>query len=157
MGEMFLLTDAADQVRAFYWADMESRILSWLNKQQGGQAFNLVKKAAPPAVADCLEAYFSGDMRALDKVPVRMHGTPFQRQVWTALRTIPVGTTTSYRGIGDAIANPKAVRAIGQANGANPVAVIVPCHRVIAADGGIGGYAGGLARKTWLLNHEGAI
>ena len=102
-----------------------------------------------------VEAYFAGDVRALDGVAVKTGGTAFQRTVWAALRAIPPGETRSYGQLAAAIGSPKAVRAAGLANGQNPVAVIVPCHRVIGSNGTLTGYAGGLERKRWLLKHEG--
>jgi methylated-DNA-[protein]-cysteine S-methyltransferase len=102
-----------------------------------------------------VRAYFGGDLDALDGVPVDVVGTPFQRAVWSALRDIPVGATVSYRDIADAVGRPSASRAVGNAVGSNPVAVVVPCHRVITTAGGLGGFGGGLDRKRWLLAHEG--
>jgi len=102
-----------------------------------------------------LDAYFAGDLTAIDDVPVATNGTPFQRTVWAALRRIPAGTTTSYGALAASIGYPSAMRAVGLANGANPVAIIVPCHRVIGADHSLTGYGGGLPRKRWLLEHEG--
>jgi O-6-methylguanine DNA methyltransferase len=103
-----------------------------------------------------LTAYFSGELTVFD-LPLRMQGTPFQLSVWEQLLKIPCGETRSYRDIARALGNPEAVRAVGAANAANPIAIIVPCHRVIASDGKLGGYNGGLWRKAWLLRHEGAI
>lgn len=100
-----------------------------------------------------LEEYFSGDLREF-KTPLCMMGSPFQIQVWNALQKIPFGKTWSYKEVAAQIQNPKACRAVGLANGANPFAIIVPCHRVIQADGSLGGYNAGLQRKEWLLNHE---
>jgi methylated-DNA-[protein]-cysteine S-methyltransferase len=115
-----------------------------------------VQPAADPAGAvKTLRAYFNGDIKAIDDVPVEMHGTAFQQKVWTALRRIPVGTTLSYGRLAQLIGEPSAVRAVGAANGANPVALIVPCHRVIGSNGTLTGYGGGLDRKRWLLEHEG--
>jgi methylated-DNA-[protein]-cysteine S-methyltransferase len=107
------------------------------------------------ALRDTLGRYFDGDLAVLDTFAVELNGTPFQKSVWTALRRIPCGTTISYAELARRIGEPKAVRAVGTANGANPVAVIVPCHRVIGADGSLTGYGGGLDRKRWLLAHEG--
>ena len=101
-----------------------------------------------------LRRYFAGDARALDDQPVTSYGTDFQRRVWRALRRIPAGRTLSYAGLARRIGRPTAVRAVAAANGANPVAIFVPCHRVIASDGSPHGYGGGLARKRWLLAHE---
>jgi methylated-DNA-[protein]-cysteine S-methyltransferase len=104
-----------------------------------------------------LRAYFAGDLHAFEDIPVSLAGTPFQRRVWAELRKIPVGRTISYRDLATAIGQPAAVRAVGAANGRNPVALVVPCHRVIAADGKLQGYGGGLERKAWLLRHERAL
>lgn len=105
-------------------------------------------------VVAALHAYFDGRIDALDDLRVASVGTPFQLAVWDALRRIPAGTTLSYRELAVAIGRPTAVRAVGQANGANPITVVVPCHRVVRHDGSTGGYAGGLDRKRWLLDHE---
>jgi len=97
-------------------------------------------------------------MATLDRLGTirwRVAGTPFQRKVWTALRTIPVGTTTNYGALAARLDVPKAVRAVGHANGSNPISIVVPCHRVIGANGSLTGYGGGLERKRWLLQHEG--
>jgi len=110
--------------------------------------------AAPSAVADPLDAYFAGRLEAIDAILVKTGGTAFQRAVWSALRRIPVGQTTSYGALAAAIDRPRAVRAVGLANGSNPIGVVVPCHRVIGANGSLTGYAGGLERKRWLLAHE---
>ena len=103
-----------------------------------------------------LQAYFEGKLREFD-LPLRAEGTPFQQRVWLALRDIPYGKTASYLDIARAIGNPKAVRAVGLANGKNPLTIVVPCHRVIGSNGKLVGYGGGLWRKEWLLKHEGAI
>jgi methylated-DNA-[protein]-cysteine S-methyltransferase len=102
-----------------------------------------------------LEEYFAGDRTAFE-VELRLEGTEFQRQVWDALCSIPYGETISYGELARRVGNPKACRAVGLANGRNPVAIIVPCHRVIAADGTLGGYGGGLDRKSVLLDLEAA-
>lgn len=105
-----------------------------------------------PVVAQ-LQAYFAGELTDFD-LPLEMHGTDFQRRVWTALCEIPYGETISYGELARWVGNPKASRAVGLANGRNPVAIVVPCHRVIGADGSLTGYGGGLDRKVWLLEHE---
>lgn len=104
-------------------------------------------------VSEQLEAYFAGDLTDFD-VPIELEGTPFQRRVWEALLAIPYGETWSYGQLAEKVGNPRASRAVGLANGRNPIAVIVPCHRVIGADGGLTGYGGGLDRKVFLLEHE---
>ena len=101
-----------------------------------------------------LADYFAGRVEALQDIPVDAGGTDFQRRVWAELRRIPVGTTWSYAELARRIGNPKAMRAVGLANSKNPVAMIVPCHRVVGADGSLTGYAGGIDRKRWLLHHE---
>ena len=101
-----------------------------------------------------LEAYLGGDLEALDAIAVDPGGTGFQAKVWAALRRIPPGRTVSYSELAAAVGSPSAVRAVGTANGQNPVAVVIPCHRVVRSDGTLGGYGGGLDRKRWLLDHE---
>jgi methylated-DNA-[protein]-cysteine S-methyltransferase len=105
------------------------------------------------AVREQLDAYFEGGLRAFE-LPLRMDGTPFQHLVWEGLRAIPYGETVSYAELARRIGRPGASRAVGSANGRNPISIVVPCHRVIAADGTLGGYGGGLDRKEWLLEHE---
>jgi methylated-DNA-[protein]-cysteine S-methyltransferase len=117
-------------------------------------------RTARVTVRECREAfqrYFNGDLRALDPLPVHPRGTPFQERVWKALRSIPVGSTISYGELAGRIGSPKASRAVGAANGANPISVVLPCHRVIGSGGSLVGYGGGLERKVWLLKHEGAL
>ena len=104
-------------------------------------------------VAAQLAAYFAGEVQTFD-VPLGLVGTDFQRRVWSGLLEIPYGTTISYGELARRVGNPKASRAVGLANGRNPVTIIVPCHRVIGAHGDLTGYGGGLERKTWLLRHE---
>lgn len=108
----------------------------------------------PAGMSSRLAAYLAGQIDAIEGVEVELGGTPFQRAVWAELRRIPAGTTTSYARLAAAVGRPKAVRAVGAANGANPVAIIVPCHRVVRSDGDLCGYAGGVERKRWLLSHE---
>lgn len=114
----------------------------------------LSPKRNPHGHSATLTAYFGGDMEALDRIPVVFDGTPFQNKVWKALRKIPTGKTMSYGALAKKIGEPKAVRAVGLANGSNPIGVVVPCHRVIGSDGSLTGYGGGLPRKKWLLEHE---
>ncbi|RMF65534.1 MAG: methylated-DNA--[protein]-cysteine S-methyltransferase [Bacteroidetes bacterium] len=103
-----------------------------------------------------LNAYFAGRLRAFT-VPVTTRGTPFQQAVWAALRSVPYGQTCSYGALARQLGRPAAVRAVARANGANPVALLIPCHRIIGSDGSLTGYGGGLWRKRWLLRHEGAV
>ncbi|MDP1777897.1 MAG: methylated-DNA--[protein]-cysteine S-methyltransferase [Brevundimonas sp.] len=152
VGEVLLVTDAAGAVRALDFADYEARMTRLLARHAPGAV--LVEGRAPETVRRAVEGYFGGDVQALDGVAVRTGGTDFQRTVWKALRAIPAGETRTYGQLAVAIGSPKAVRAAGLANGQNPIAVIVPCHRVIGANGTLTGYAGGLERKRWLLDHE---
>jgi len=107
-----------------------------------------------PRLREALSRYFAGELAAIDGIAVELNGTEFQKRVWQALRRIPSGTTLSYAELARRIGDPAAVRAVGTANGANPVALVVPCHRVIGSDGSLTGYGGGLERKRWLLDHE---
>ncbi len=116
----------------------------------------VVETADPAGAVAALRRYLAGDATALDSLAVDLGGTPFQRAVWEALRGIPSGTTVTYAELARRVGRPRAVRAVGAANGANPVSVVVPCHRVVGKDG-LRGYAGGLPRKEWLLAHEGAL
>jgi methylated-DNA-[protein]-cysteine S-methyltransferase len=109
--------------------------------------------AAFAPVIEQLEAYFAGELTEFD-IPLAPAGTPFQLEVWEALRTIPYGETMSYGELARQVGRPGASRAVGLANGRNPIGIIIPCHRVIGADGSLTGYGGGLERKTWLLDHE---
>ena len=115
-----------------------------------------IERAADPGgVVAVLQRYFAGDITSLDEVEVELHGTDFQQRVWLALRSVAAGTTSSYAEQARKVGAPAAVRAVGAANGANPVAVVLPCHRIIGSNGTLTGYGGGLDRKRWLLNHEG--
>ena len=153
VGEVLLVADAEGAVRALDFADYEARMRRLLARHCPGAA--LAEGRAPEPLRRAVAAYFEGDLRALDGVTVKTGGTAFQRAVWAALRAIPAGETRSYGQLAAAVGAPRAVRAAGLANGQNPVAVIVPCHRVIGANGTLTGYAGGLERKRWLLAHEG--
>jgi O-6-methylguanine DNA methyltransferase len=141
-----------EAVRALDFADYEARMHRLLRLHYGSYELMPGEGAGDPGQS--LEAYFAGDLTALDRVPVRTAGTEFQRSVWAALRLIPPGTTTSYGRLAATIGKAKASRAVGLANGSNPVAIAVPCHRVIGADASLTGYGGGLDRKRWLIDHE---
>ena len=154
VGEVLLVTDGEGAVRALDFADYEDRMTRLLARHAPGASLKAGR--APEPVRAAVEAYFAGDVHALDGLTVTTGGTDFQRSVWKALRAIPAGETRTYGQLAAAIGSPKAVRAVGLANGRNPVGLIVPCHRVIGANGTLTGYAGGLERKRWLLQHEGA-
>jgi methylated-DNA-[protein]-cysteine S-methyltransferase len=142
-------------VLALEFTEDDAAVRSRLARAVPGATFGTNGRAA--AVVATLRAYFDGNVRAIDELPVQAHGTAFQKRVWAALRNIPAGKTASYRDVAEAIGSPASVRAVGAANGQNPIALIVPCHRVIASDGTLCGYGGGLWRKEWLLRHEGAL
>ena len=152
LGEILLVTDSAGAVRALDFHDFEDRMRRLLARHY--PRFSLTSGDAPQTVRQALDAYFADDPAALDRLTVATGGTSFQRAIWRALRGIPAGQTSTYGRLAVAIDSPKAVRAVGLANGANPIALIVPCHRVIGAGGALTGYAGGLERKRWLLEHE---
>lgn len=154
IGTALLVTDEHGVLRAFNWTDYEADMLAWIARHY--PKAKLHEGRTPANVRGAFESYFRGEATALEAVPWKASGTPFQLQVWEALCTIPAGETLSYAGLAERIGRPTAVRAVGHANGANPVAVVVPCHRVIGTDGSLTGYGGSLPRKRWLLEHEGA-
>jgi methylated-DNA-[protein]-cysteine S-methyltransferase len=102
-----------------------------------------------------MRAYLAGDLGCLNCIPVSTGGTAFQQEVWSALRTIPPGTVLSYGEMAARLGKPGSYRAVGMTNALNPIAIVVPCHRLVGANGALTGYAGGLERKRWLLQHEG--
>jgi methylated-DNA-[protein]-cysteine S-methyltransferase len=152
IGVALLATDEAGVLRAFNWTDYASQMSAWIERRYPAAATG--EGRAPAAVRRAFEAYFDGEVRALEAVPRQPAGTAFQLSVWAALGAIPVGETLSYAGLAGRIGRPTAVRAVGLANGANPISLVIPCHRVIGADGALTGYGGGLERKRWLLTHE---
>lgn len=154
IGTALLASDDQGLLRAFNWEDYEPQMVRWLTRRYAGAAHK--DGAGPAATRQAFEAYFAGEITALAAVPWRAAGTEFQQGVWLALCSIPAGETLSYAGLAARIGRPSAIRAVGLANGANPVALVAPCHRVIGADGRLTGYGGGLFRKRWLLAHEGA-
>jgi methylated-DNA-[protein]-cysteine S-methyltransferase len=152
-GAMCIVTDAEGCLRAADWQDMGDRMYRLLRLHYGAE---LVLRTASghSRVRLALEAYFDGELDAIKAIRTRTRGTDFQRQVWAALREIPSGGTVSYGDLARRIGRARAVRAVGAANGANPIPVVVPCHRVIGADASLTGFGGGLERKRWLLAHE---
>jgi methylated-DNA-[protein]-cysteine S-methyltransferase len=132
-----------------------AEIRPWLERRFG--EFELKHVASLPQITSPLREYFKGDLTALDRIPVDAGGTEFQQRVWTRLRKVRAGSTIAYGDLARAIERPAAVRAVAAANAHNPVPIVVPCHRVIAANGSLWGYGGGLPRKQWLLQHEGAL
>jgi methylated-DNA-[protein]-cysteine S-methyltransferase len=153
-GAMLLLTDDEEQVRALDWEDYATRMHQLLRLHYGSVRLQPREGASPARRA--VEAYYGGELSAIDSLPTKTAGTAFQREVWAALRTIPTGETTTYGRLAVRLGRAKAMRAVGMANGANPIGIIVPCHRVIGANAALTGYGGGIERKRWLLRHEGA-
>lgn len=153
IGPALVVTDSDGALRAFDWEDHASRIKELLRLQYG--AVDLQPARMPHALRSALASYFKGDLDALTAIEWRIAGTPFQRKVWTALPTIPAGTTMSYGALAVKLGSPKAMRAVGHANGSNPISVVIPCHRLIATNGALVKYGSGLERKRWLLTHEG--
>lgn len=154
IGEMLIVADHEGKMRFSGWMDHEADLRQFLQTQCGRDGFALETAADRRDATRALAAYFAGDLKAIDRLQVKTNGTPFQHEVWIALRAIPCGTTVSYAQLARQIGRPDAVRAVGLANGANPIGVVVPCHRVIGANGKLTGYGGGIERKAWLLRHE---
>lgn len=153
-GRMHIVTDEEQRLRATDWEDKGDRLLRWLRSQYGENGFRLEGTRAPSQPRLALEAYFKGEIAAIESIRTLARGTEFQLLVWAALRGISAGSTLSYGALAAKIGRPAAVRAVGAANGANPIPVVVPCHRVIGADSSLTGFGGGLERKRWLLTHE---
>ena len=154
IGPMLIVTDDAQHLRALEWEDHAPRLKKLLRRYYGADVAVVpeAKRAAPARYA--LQAYFAGDLIAVTEVAVATNGTDFQHLVWNALRRIPAGETVSYGALAARIGRPTASRAVGLANGANPIPIVVPCHRVIGADASLTGFGSGLPRKSWLLDHE---
>lgn len=172
-GRMHIITDEEQKLRAADWENKADRrpmglltersarespagtgMLQWLRTHYGENGFRLAETRTPSEPRLALEAYFEGQVAAIESIRTLARGTEFQLLVWSALRAIPVGSTLSYGALAAKIGRPAAVRAVGAANGANPIPVVVPCHRVIGADSSLTGFGGGLERKRWLLTHE---
>jgi methylated-DNA-[protein]-cysteine S-methyltransferase len=154
IGEMLIVADHEGNLRAVDWTDHETRMRRLLGLHYGENGFRLQPARNPNGLTDAIGSYFAGELTAIDILPVETAGTPFQREVWRALRKIACGATVSYAKLAERIGRPTAVRAVGLANGSNPVGVVVPCHRVIGSNGSLTGYGGGIERKCWLLEHE---
>jgi methylated-DNA-[protein]-cysteine S-methyltransferase len=153
IGIALLVTDSDGALRALDWEDYEPRMKELLRRQYG--VVVLQDTRSPQAIRTALSGYFKGDLDRLKTIEWRVAGTPFQRQVWTALPKIPPGRTMSYGALAAKLDRPNAMRAVGHANGSNPISVVLPCHRLIGANGSLVKYGGGLERKRWLLAHEG--
>ncbi len=154
VGKIVVLTDAARVLRALDFADHDARMRRLLDRHYGPGGWTVAPAIGESAAARAIHAYFDGDVVAIDSVATITGGTGFQRAVWAALRAVGAGSTVAYAEIAAAIGRPTAMRAVGLANGANPVAIVVPCHRIIGRSGALIGYGGGIERKRWLIDHE---
>jgi methylated-DNA-[protein]-cysteine S-methyltransferase len=154
LGELAIVADEAGRLRALDWIDHDAGMQRSLRRRYGAHGFSLHRAQNPAGITAAMRAYFAGHLAAIDELPVATGGTAFQKEVWGALRHIRCGETISYGELARRIGRPAAVRAVGLANGANPIAIVVPCHRVIGSDGSLTGYGGGLEKKRWLLAHE---
>ena len=155
IGELIVVADADGNLRTIDWTDHEKRMKQLLDRQYGKGSYVLKAVRNPGGLSAAMRRYFGGDLKAIEDLPVKTAGTAIQRSVWRALSRIKCGTTISYAELARRIGKPKAVRAVGLANGQNPIGIVVPCHRVIGSNGSLTGYGGGLDRKQWLLKHEG--
>jgi methylated-DNA-[protein]-cysteine S-methyltransferase len=154
IGELGIVADEDDRLRAVEWTEHEDRMHDSFRLHYSHDGYVLKKARDPAGFSAVMRAYFDGELAAIDKLKVATGGTEFQKSVWKALRTIPCGETISYAALAERVGRPKAVRAVGHANGDNPISVVVPCHRVIGTNGSLTGYGGGIERKRWLLAHE---
>lgn len=154
IGDLHLVADGEGLLRAVDFVDCEDRLRRLLDRRLGSSGYMLVPGSVPSAIPSALRAYFSGELGAIAGIPINASGTPFQETVWTALRLISPGELLSYSMLADRLAKPGSARAVGHANGVNPLCVVVPCHRLVSRDGKLTGYSGGIERKRWLLDHE---
>lgn len=153
IGELLVAADGQGRLAAICFSPFDDP-QALLARICGRRDVCLEAHRDPAGATTALRAYFEGDLDAIDRLRVAPAGTSFQQEVWAALRAIPCGTTTSYGALARQLGRPEASRAVGLANGSNPIAVVIPCHRVIGANGALTGYGGGLERKRWLLAHE---
>ncbi|MGA8662554.1 MAG: methylated-DNA--[protein]-cysteine S-methyltransferase [Candidatus Cybelea sp.] len=153
IGSVVYLTDG-EALRAVEFAETPDRLLSAFLRGRG--PIPVDTRRDPLGIGAAIRAYFGGDIHAIAALPATPAGTRFQRRVWSLLRKIPAGRTVTYGALANELGTPSAARAVGAANGANPIPIVIPCHRVIGANGTLTGYGSGVFRKEWLLNHEGA-
>ncbi len=154
LGPLLVVTDGKG-ICGLDYADYESRMLRLLKRRHPTKTMS--DGPVPTKVSEAITAYWDGELTAIDELVVNSGGTEFQESVWSILRQIPHGRTMTYGALANRLGKPAASRAVGLANGLNPIAIVIPCHRLIGANGSLTGYAGGLERKEWLLHHEGAL
>ncbi|TDT59800.1 methylated-DNA-[protein]-cysteine S-methyltransferase [Enterobacter sp. AG5470] len=157
LGPLWIICDEAFHLRAVEWEEHSDRMVELLNIHYRRDGYQRIAANNPGGLSRKLQDYFDGDLSIIDTLPTATAGTPFQRDVWQALRTIPCGQVIHYGQLAETLGRAGAARAVGAANGANPVSIVVPCHRVIGRNGTLTGYAGGVQRKEWLLRHEGYL
>ncbi|MEI7182233.1 methylated-DNA--[protein]-cysteine S-methyltransferase [Pectobacterium carotovorum] len=157
LGELLIIADQNNHLRAVEWREYEDDLFRSLNRSYRHDPFSLQSRHNPGGLTDSLQRYFDGELAIIDTLPVASVGTEFQQQVWRELRRIPCGEITTYGELATLLGRTGAARAVGMANGSNPVSIVVPCHRVIGTGGALTGYAGGIHRKQWLLAHEGYL
>ena len=154
IGPLLIVTDDAQRLRGIEWEDHRPRLDKLLRRYYGAEGFALQEAMRHAPARRALQAYFEGELEAVAALATAKAGTDFQRLVWTGLRRIAAGQTLSYGGLAATLGRPTAARAVGLANGANPIPIVVPCHRVIGANNALTGFGSGLPRKRWLLDHE---
>lgn len=157
LGPLWIMCDEQFQLRAVEWEEHSNRMVELLNIHYRAEGYTRVACDNPGGLSAKLQDYFDGDLAVIDTLPTATAGTPFQREVWKALRTIPCGQIMHYGQLATQLGRAGAARAVGAANGSNPISIVVPCHRVIGSSGALTGYAGGVSRKEWLLRHEGYL
>lgn len=157
LGALWVICDEQFRLRAVEWDQHRDRMEQLLDIHYRAEGFQRTAAKNPGGLSDKLSEYFAGNLSIIDSLETATAGTPFQRDVWQALRTIPCGQVMHYGQLAEKLGRPGAARAVGAANGANPVSIVVPCHRVIGRNGTMTGYAGGVQRKEWLLRHEGYL
>lgn len=155
LGPLWVICDEQFRLRAVEWEEHSDRMEQLLGLHYRLEGYQRVSASNPGGLSQKLRDYFAGDLDVIDTLPTETAGTPFQREVWKALRAIPCGQVMHYGQLAAALGRAGAARAVGAANGSNPVSIVVPCHRVIGSNGMLTGYAGGVQRKEWLLRHEG--
>lgn len=157
LGMLAVICDEQFRLRAVEWEEYRHRMMQLLDIHYRTEGYELREANNPGGLCQHLTDYFEGNLSVIDNLPTATAGTPFQREVWQVLRTIPCGQVMHYGQLAEKLGRPGAARAVGAANGSNPISIVVPCHRVIGRNGTMTGYAGGVQRKEWLLCHEGYL
>ncbi|HEI0780555.1 TPA: methylated-DNA--[protein]-cysteine S-methyltransferase [Escherichia coli] len=157
LGPLWVICDEQFRLRAVEWEEYSERMVQLLDIHYRKEGYERISATNPGGLSDKLSDYFAGNLSIIDTLPTATGGMPFQREVWKTLRTIPCGQVMHYGQLAEQLGRPGAARAVGAANGSNPISIVVPCHRVIGRNGTMTGYAGGVQRKEWLLRHEGYL